>query len=64
VSAIPSQPAPVHRLANAWPLVLVAAAILLGSRELAAQRAGQLPAAVSARAAAATGVPGSTSGVQ
>jgi hypothetical protein len=41
VSAIPSQPAPVHRLANAWPLVLVAAAILLGSRELAAQRAGR-----------------------
>ena len=41
MSDTPPQPAPVHRLATAWPLVLVAAAILLGSRELAAQRAGR-----------------------
>lgn len=41
MTAIPLQPARVRRLVASWPLVLLAAAILLGSRELAAQRAGR-----------------------
>jgi hypothetical protein len=41
VSATPSEPVRIPRLATAWPMVLLAAAILLGSRELAAQRAGR-----------------------